>query len=69
MYTKGRGVRRDFVRAYMWFNFAAAALSGDSADTATKKRDRIASKMTAEQIENAQEMARRCQDSKLKNCD
>jgi len=69
MYTKGRGVRQDFVRAYMWFNLAAAALSSDSGDTATKKRDRIASKMTAEQIETAQEMARRCQESKLKNCD
>ena len=69
MYSKGRGVRQDFVRAYMWFNLAAAALSGDSRDTATRKRDRIASKMTAEQIATAQEMARRCQESKLKNCD
>ena len=69
MYTKGRGVRQDFVRAYIWFNLAAAALSGDSRDTATKKRDGIASKMTAEQIATAQEMARRCQESKLKNCD
>jgi TPR repeat protein len=68
MYTKGRGVRQDFVRAYMWFNLAATALSGDSGDTATKKRDRIASKMAAEQFETAQEMARRCQESKLKNC-
>jgi hypothetical protein len=69
MYTKGRGVRQDFVRAYMWFNLAAAALSGDSGDTATKNPDRITSKMTAEQIETAQEMAQRCQESKLKNCD
>ena len=69
MYTKGRGVRQDFVRSSMWFNLAAAALSRDSGDTATKKRDRIAAKMTAEQIETAQEMARRCQESKLKNCD
>jgi hypothetical protein len=69
MYTKGRGVRQDFARAYMWFNLAAAALSGDSGDTATRKRDRIASKMTAEQIATAREMARRCQESKLKNCD
>ena len=69
MYTNGTGVRQDFVRAHMWFNLAAAALSGDSGDTATKNRDRIVSKMTAEQIAAAQEMARRCQDSKLKNCD
>lgn len=69
MYAKGRGVRQDFARAYMWFNLAAAASSGDSRNTATKKRDRIAAKMTAEQIETAQQMARRCQESKLKNCD
>jgi hypothetical protein len=69
MYAHGRGVRQDFVRAHMWFNLAAAALSGDSGDTAIKKRDRIASKMTAEQLATAQEMARRCQESKLKNCD
>jgi hypothetical protein len=68
-YEKGQGMPQDFVRAYMWFTLAAAALSGDSGDTATKNRDRIASKMTAEQIGTAQEMARRCRESKFKNCD
>jgi len=51
MYAEGKGVRQDFVRAYMWVTLAATQLSGDSGDTATKKRNRIASKMTAEQIE------------------
>jgi len=69
MYTHGTGVRQDFVRAHMWFTLAAAALSGDSGDTAIKNREGIASKMTAEQIATAQEMARRCQEAKLKNCD
>jgi TPR repeat protein len=69
MYTNGTGVRQDFVRAHMWFTLAAATLSGDSGDTAIKNRDRIASKLTAEQIATAQELARRCQESKLKNCD
>jgi hypothetical protein len=69
MYTNGTGVRQDFVRAHMWFTLAAAGLSGDSGDTATKNREGIASKMTAEQIATAQEMARRCQESKLKNCE
>ena len=69
MYTKGRGVRQDFVRAYAWYDVAAAESSGDSRGTATKKRDRIAAKMTAEQIGTAQEIARRCQESKLKNCE
>jgi TPR repeat protein len=69
MYTNGTGVQQDFVHAHMWFTLAAAGLSGDFADTATNHRDRIASKMTAEEIATAQEMARRCQESKLKNCD
>lgn len=69
MYTNGTGVRQDFVRAHVWFTLAAAALSGDSGVTAAKNRDKIASKMTAEQIGTAQEMARRCQESKFKNCD
>ncbi len=68
MYANGTGVRQDFVRAHAWFTLAAAASSGDSGDTVTKNRDRIASKMTAEQIAAAQEMARRCQESKFKNC-
>jgi TPR repeat protein len=69
MYTSGTGVRQDFVRAHAWFTLAAAASGGDSGDTATKNRDRIASKMTAEQIATAEEMARRCHESKLKYCD
>lgn len=69
MYTHGKGVPQDFVRADMWFTLAAASSNGDSGDTATKNRDGIESKMTAEQIATAQEMARRCQESKLKNCD
>lgn len=34
-----------------------------------KNRDAMASEMTAPQIEKAQEMARRCQQSKFKECD
>ena len=69
MYDKGQGVSKDFVRAYMWYHLAAAALSGDDAMVAKKLRDRMASLMTPEQIAKAQEMARRCQQSKFKDCD
>ena len=69
MYANGTGVRQDFVRAHVWLTLAVAASSGDFGNTATKNRDGIASKMTAEQIEAAQEMVRRCQESKFKNCD
>lgn len=69
LYTQGRGVPQDFVRAYMWFNVAAAALSGDEGKAAMKNRDHVASQMTAEQIGKAQEMVRHCQQSKFKECD
>ena len=69
MYEKGRGVRRDFIRAHMWSNVAAAALSGDDGKAAMKRRDHVASEMTAAQIGKAQEMARRCQETKFKECD
>ena len=69
MYTQGRGVSQNFVRAHMWFNVAAAALSGDEGKAAMKNRDHVASQMTAAQIEKAQEMARRCQQSQFKECD
>ena len=66
-YAEGKGVPQDFVLAYMWLHLAA--LSGDSEDTATKYRDNVAAKMTAKQIETAQEMARRCLQAKPKNCE
>jgi TPR repeat protein len=69
MYDKGQGVPQDSIRAYMWYHLAAKALSGDDAMVAIKLRDRLASRMTAAQIGKAQEMARRCQQSKYKECD
>ena len=69
MYTQGRGVPQDFIRAHMWFNVAAAALSGDEGKAAMKNRDHVASQMTAAQIGQAEVMARRCQQSQFKECD
>ena len=69
MYEKGRGARQDFIRAYMWDSLAAAALSSDVGQASMKHRDHLASQMTDAQIERAQEMARRCQDTKFKECD
>ena len=69
MYTQGRGVPQDFIRARMWFNVAAAALSGDEGKAAMKNRDHVASQMTAAQIGQAEVMARRCQQSQFKECD
>jgi TPR repeat protein len=68
-YANGQGVPKDFIRAHMWSNLAATALSGNEGKAAMGIRDRVASKMSTAHIEKAQEMARRCQESKFKECD
>jgi TPR repeat protein len=65
MYGLGQGVAQDYVRAHMWFNIAATAGDKDS----VKNRDIAASKMTPQQIEQAQRMARECMASNFKKCD
>ena len=69
LYERGRGVRKDLVRALMWYHLAGAMLQGDEGKAALKRRDYLTSHMTAEQIEQAQEMIRRCQQSQFKDCD
>ena len=66
MYYEGKGVPQDYVRAHMWFNIAAAA---DGNIDSAKKREITASKMTAQQIEQAQRMARECMNSNFTKCD
>jgi hypothetical protein len=61
-YKDGRGVPQDYVRAHMWFTLSAAIRKfGGGYD--------VTDMMTAAQIEQAQEMAQRCQASNFKNCD
>ena len=69
MYERGRGVRKDLVRAFMWYHLAGAMLPGDDGKAALSRRDQLNSHMTAAQIEQAQELARRCQQSQFKQCD
>lgn len=70
VYADGMSVTQEYVRAHMWFNLAASKLSPrfDSRRIAVEGRDKVAAKMTAVQIERAQEMARKCQESKFKDC-
>ena len=54
MYEKGRGVPQDYVSAHMWFN-----LSGSNGyKDAVKNRNIVEEKMSKQQIEKAQELAR-----------
>jgi uncharacterized protein len=54
MYEKGRGVLQDYVLAHMWWNISGSNGNKD----ATENRDIVETKMTPQQIEKAEEMAR-----------
>jgi hypothetical protein len=62
LYAQGKGVPKDLVLAYMWFNLAAASapendlihMGGDIA----KQRDVVAGMMTREQVAEAQRLSR-----------
>jgi TPR repeat protein len=56
-YEYGEGVQRDYIEAHKWYNIAAARDSRN--DAFWEQRDRIAKKMTATQIAEAQKRARK----------
>jgi hypothetical protein len=69
MYERGRGVRKDLVRAFMWYHLAGEMLPGNDGKAALERQDQLRLYMTAAQIEQAQELAQRCQQSHFKQCD
>jgi uncharacterized protein len=63
-YARAEGGSQDDVRAHMWFNLAAAHFPPSdilSRGAAIKNRDTVASRMTTEQIAEAQRLAREWQ--------
>ena len=59
MYVNGQGVPQDYVEAHKWSNLSAAsATDKETRDKATHLRDLVASKMTADQVAEAQKLAR-----------
>jgi TPR repeat protein len=69
MYEKGDTVEHDDVRAYMWFGFAAESSQVEGREAASKRRDRVAAKMTPEQIAESDSLANKCRSSTYKDCD
>jgi TPR repeat protein len=60
-YAQGEGGAQDYIRAHMWFNLAAASFPPSdilSRSAAIKNRDTIASRMSSDQIAQAQRLAR-----------
>ena len=60
----GRGVPQDYIRAHMWYNLSSA----NDDILGQNKRDEIAEKMTAEQIAEAQKLAKECVAKDYKGC-
>ena len=69
MYEMGQGIPQDVVLAHMWYSIGAKASSGDERKTSLENRNHVAAQMTVSQIGKAHEMARRCQDTKFKDCE
>ena len=58
MYAHGRGVPRDYVRAYLWIYLALAQAKGEAADRGRKTLAGLEAKMTPAEIAEARNLAR-----------
>jgi TPR repeat protein len=59
LYLKGQGVPQNYVLAHMWFNLAASQIPASKKterNSAVSERDSVESKMTPEQIAEAQKL-------------
>jgi Sel1 repeat len=65
MYAQGQGLTQDFVLAYMWLNLSAAQGNAEAA----KFLDDFAKSMSAQQIAEAETIARNCKVSNYSRCD
>lgn len=65
MHLNGEGVIQDYVKAHMWLNLSAV----NGSVISVERRDMLAKLMTAQQVAEAQEMARECLAKKYKGCD
>ncbi|MEO5611695.1 MAG: hypothetical protein ABIT68_02855 [Sphingomicrobium sp.] len=71
LYHDGDGVAKDLVRAHMWFELSRSnsPANGQSWHDASDALELTAKAMTAKQIAEAREMARKCQSQTYRNCD
>jgi TPR repeat protein len=65
MFRKGEGVPKNQVRAHMWFSFAAKR--GDASARAELRE--VSRTMTAQEISQAEAMARACEASNYRACE
>lgn len=67
-YDTGHGIPQNFVLAHMWMNISAANANDEDQKQYIAWRDGLAKKMTAKQISEAQELAKKCTANKFKGC-
>ena len=58
MYYLGKGVPQDYVLAHMWLNLAASQQTGEDRQLTVQVKDDLEKRMTREQINRAQRLAR-----------
>ncbi len=58
IYVGAQGVPQDDVQAHMWYNLAAPRFTGPLRESTVRRRDIVAGRMTAEQVAEAQRLAR-----------
>lgn len=68
MYYRGEGVPKDYVLAHMWKNIASNLAEGDRQLRYVEQLNELARSMTAKQITEAKELAKKCNANKFKGC-
>jgi hypothetical protein len=57
-YNMGKGVPRDYVISYMWFERSASQLTGSDQDSVIEMRDSVGRKLSADQLAKARSLAK-----------
>lgn len=68
LYANGRGIPQDYVRAYMWWNLAAAHSTAKEEESEESALDKVARRMTPGQIAEAQRLLQQCQAQQFVGC-
>jgi TPR repeat protein len=59
LFNFGKGVKRDYVQAYMWYEVAISHLTSGDKDSVLELRDSLAKNLTHDQISEAEGLARK----------
>jgi hypothetical protein len=59
LFNFGKGVKRDYVQAYMWYEVAISHLTGGDKDSVLELRDSLAKNLSHDQISEGEGLARK----------